>query len=317
MERRGRGDLKAFALFAALSFLLLALIPLLAALIPNITMDFAKAGASAEAETGIAWTSSLLNVTRLAFVEPSLWLLILAAAVPSLAAILIVWTLSGSRSVWDLLARFSPFYRRSDEERNIFTAYIVLPVFLIIATLLIRIIRTMLWADAGTHVFQPLNISLLIPVIIYAFLDQGAVLEELGWRGFAGPSLEACGYGWLAAAICVGILWGLWHVPRDVVSSVPSNLGWGVYAFIYLPAFTLKCVAVSVAAAAAMKVAGGSIWPAIIAHGITNDAVGLGGQASIDVALTPAHQISGALPVCIAAFLTVFLFNYSQRSQPN
>jgi membrane protease YdiL (CAAX protease family) len=47
--------------------------------------------------------------------------------------------------------------------------------------------------------------------IIKFFLDAG-LGEELGWRGFLLPRLQAR-YSALVSSIIVGIVWGLWHLP--------------------------------------------------------------------------------------------------------
>ena len=35
--------------------------------------------------------------------------------------------------------------------------------------------------------------------------------EEIGWRGFASHRMESG--GWVRAAVIIGVLWGLWHLP--------------------------------------------------------------------------------------------------------
>jgi membrane protease YdiL (CAAX protease family) len=142
-------------------------------------------------------------------------------------------------------------------------------------------------------------------LIIAALFDQGAFLEEGGWRGFATPLLQAGQVNPLLAALIVGAAWGMWHVPRDIVSGVADRLGLLTYLALYLPSFVLGAIAVSVLAAACSNRMGGSILPAILLHGLSNDAIGLSGVATIEAALTPAHQFSKALPMlaiaCIVA----------------
>ncbi|HIG44799.1 MAG: CPBP family intramembrane glutamic endopeptidase [bacterium] len=46
-------------------------------------------------------------------------------------------------------------------------------------------------------------------------MDQGELLEEAGWRGYATPLLQDGGVNPLMAAVIVGLAWSLWHVPRD------------------------------------------------------------------------------------------------------
>jgi membrane protease YdiL (CAAX protease family) len=42
-------------------------------------------------------------------------------------------------------------------------------------------------------------------------LVGGGLLEELGWTGFAVPTLLRQRHGVLATGLFVGVLWGLWH----------------------------------------------------------------------------------------------------------
>ena len=136
-----------------------------------------------------------------------------------------------------------------------------------------------------------------------AFLDQGAIFEELGWRGFATPELQERGMNPLKVAIIIGICWGLWHLPRDITTGVIERLGVLSYLFLYLPSFLLGTISVSIIASFYMNKFEGSVIPAIMIHGITNDAIGFAGKASIMEALTPYHQITKAIPFAIIALI--------------
>jgi membrane protease YdiL (CAAX protease family) len=58
--------------------------------------------------------------------------------------------------------------------------------------------------------------------------------EELGWTGFAYPRLRAR-FGWLPAALLLGVLWGLWHLP--VVDSLGAASPHGRYWPEFFAAF--------------------------------------------------------------------------------
>jgi hypothetical protein len=65
---------------------------------------------------------------------------------------------------------------------------------------------------------QPL--FMIFPMIIMQFFMDSGLGEELGWRGFLLPRIQAR-YNALISSIIVGMTWGLWHLPLFLVPSVP------------------------------------------------------------------------------------------------
>jgi membrane protease YdiL (CAAX protease family) len=57
---------------------------------------------------------------------------------------------------------------------------------------------------------QPLGQTLLISLFLSTV--TGAMGEELGWRGFLLPRIQAK-YNALASSLIVGVIWALWHLP--------------------------------------------------------------------------------------------------------
>ena len=280
------------------------MIPLLALIFNDGSMNFDQAATRATNETGLEWTSNLLVMIRLVIVEPLLLLIVLGSAAPALAAILILVFLKKENKWKIFFGRLNPL--KSLEWSQGLKIYGQI-FFLLLSTLFV--IFALRQATGGSYE-QPDNmISLhLIPaILVIAFLDQGAILEELGWRGFATPELQNGGMNPLKAAILIGICWGLWHFPRDLTTGVIERLGLFSYIVLYLPSFLLGTVSVSIIASYFMNKVGGSIIPAIIIHGITNDAIGLSGGASIADALTPYHQITRAIPYTFIAIALLWI----------
>lgn len=90
----------------------------------------------------------------------------------------------------------------------------------------------------------------------------GGGLEELGWRGYALPHLQAR-FGALPAAIGIGLVWAIWHLPLyamiDTTQS-DSNFGW----------FTLQAIALSVILTWIYNGTAGSVLLPVLFHAAVN-----------------------------------------------
>ncbi len=111
--------------------------------------------------------------------------------------------------------------------------------------------------------------------LIGGFIDEGATQEELGWRGFALPSLLEHPYSPLLVAVGLGFLWWFWHFPREVPDLLAGKdimgkkLDWG--AFLYGQSlFLLLVVVESVVMTFFFFRTGGSVIPSILLHGWSN-----------------------------------------------
>jgi membrane protease YdiL (CAAX protease family) len=295
---------KLFMWFYCLTFLLLGIIPLSDFLFGGSGVNFNDIAERASAETGIAWTSNLLVVIRLSLVEPSLLLIVLGSLVPALAAILVLCFVDRPGKWRALFSRFNPFL--GTPLLRALGLYCLMFLVLVPVLLLVLKLRQL---NGGDYVIGQAAMSLsIIPALLsIAFLDQGAVLEELGWRGFATHELQDKLLSPLAVAIVIGVCWGIWHLPRDITTGVIDRLGTVQYLLAYLPSFVLGTISISIIASFFMNKMGGSLIPAIVVHGITNDAVGLSGTASIIEALTPYHQATKNIPLACVAVLIILI----------
>ncbi|HEX7603445.1 MAG TPA: CPBP family intramembrane glutamic endopeptidase [Polyangiaceae bacterium] len=119
---------------------------------------------------------------------------------------------------------------------------------------------------AGSHLGPAVRWLVAIAVNGTLGVLIGAVFalgEELGWRGYLVPRLVA---GKVARPLLVsGVVWGLWHVPLIL---------WGGYATSARPWMSaLLFLAVIVPAGVFfgwLRLATGSVWPAVLAHAVHN-----------------------------------------------
>lgn len=105
--------------------------------------------------------------------------------------------------------------------------------------------------------WQPGSFS---PLLLMTFLFAAG--EEIGWRGFALPTMLAHGYRPLTAALILGALWALLHLPLVL----PGMLSAGTP----MPAQFLIVLTLSIILTWAYLGGGNSLSPAVLLHGGQN-----------------------------------------------
>jgi len=125
--------------------------------------------------------------------------------------------------------------------------------------------------------------------------------EEWGWRGFLLPKLLPLGQ-W-PALIFSGAMWGFWHAPVVLLGfDYPQHRELGV---ILMVAF---CVIIGILIGW-LRLASGSIWPCVVAHGTLNGCAGVpymlaDAKSSFDTAQVTILGWTGwILPLLLIALL--------------
>jgi membrane protease YdiL (CAAX protease family) len=103
--------------------------------------------------------------------------------------------------------------------------------------------------------------SLTIGVVTAAITAMG---EEIGWRGLLVPQLARINT-FARTALISGIIWGLWHVPLIISGDYSS----GAPAWFAITGFIVLVIGMSFAFAW-IRLASGSIWPAVLMHSVHN-----------------------------------------------
>lgn len=64
----------------------------------------------------------------------------------------------------------------------------------------------------------------VIPFFLVDALTNG---EEMGWRGYVLPRLQAR-FSALVSSLILGVVWGLWHLPKSWMAGEPMSLVWAI-----------------------------------------------------------------------------------------
>lgn len=108
---------------------------------------------------------------------------------------------------------------------------------------------------------QPMTVSVLL-ISFLLCLITGAMGEELGWRGFMLPRLQAR-FNALVSGLIVGIVWAFWHLPLWYL----PGMVWEALPFW---AFALQAVTSSIVFTWVINNTGGSMVMATVIHLMMN-----------------------------------------------
>jgi uncharacterized protein len=137
-----------------------------------------------------------------------------------------------------------------------------------------RFLQAVVTKTAGPPLFQfaswPSFIWFGVSMMI---LDPGPLGEDPGWRGFALPRMLKF-FRPATAAILLGIIWTLWHLPAFLFSGMPQS-GLPIHWFI------VAMISVTVLMSWASINTGGAVIPAVLMHWAFNRFSDLSTQGAI------------------------------------
>jgi len=144
------------------------------------------------------------------------------------------------------------------------------------------------------------DVSLLIAVIFLAFsIFPGSALgEEIGWRGYALPRLQA-GRSALSASLILGVIWGFYHLPLYFTGQAARPLS-------LFPPFLISVIALSVILTWVYNSTGGSLLLVVLIHATFNLPLTLlitplGSQMTLALSLYVGLTVVAAIVVVIWA----------------
>jgi membrane protease YdiL (CAAX protease family) len=145
-----------------------------------------------------------------------------------------------------------------------------------------------------------LGMPLLTAVILLAFMifPGSALGEEIGWRGYALPCLQA-GRSALSASLILGVIWGFYHLPLFFTGQAFRS------PTILVPSL-ISTIALSIILTWVYNSTGGSLLMVVVIHATVNLPMTLsidelGSRATVPLLLYFALLVVAAIVVVIVA----------------
>jgi membrane protease YdiL (CAAX protease family) len=208
---------------------------------------------------------------------------ILGSSVPSALAILLVARLQGRAEVRRLVRRLLI----ARVAVGWYAAVVALTALAVVAV----------WVSTLFGFPTPVvavTIPGLLSVFLFSIFPGSALGEELGWRGFALPRLQARRSA-LAASLIVGTVWGTYHLPLFLLGSPTRPFA------LFLP-FALSCVIMSIFYTWMYNGTRGSLFIAVLLHAATNLPLSIV-FAPLERRVLPAYWIYVGMLALAAAIL--------------
>jgi membrane protease YdiL (CAAX protease family) len=193
---------------------------------------------------------------------------------PTVSAIVVTGVARGRQAVKALLGAYAP-KRGSLGWPEALRLYALLLALIVAGAAVIVLLDSLLnggqrlpqftkaWALADWKLFAAGWLAALLT-------NQGGLLEELGWRGYAWPLLVRRIGSPLFAAVLLGVAWALWHLPREILPIAMGQFAIGRF-LVEQGLFIVACIGMTIVAVTFVNYLGGSVLPAIIIHGTLNN----------------------------------------------
>jgi len=175
------------------------------------------------------------------------------------ASLLMTWLTLGGAAVGQLLRR----YLMWRVGWKWYLALLIIPAAAALGVWLNALITgtSVDWSHVTADNLRPPGFSRLAFVIPFLLVDLINNGEEIGWRGYVLPRLQSKSSA-LVAALVVGVIWGLWHLPKFL-----DHWDWGYFAL-----FMIDATAKSILLAWIYNGTRGSLLLAALAHSAWNTA---------------------------------------------
>jgi membrane protease YdiL (CAAX protease family) len=173
---------------------------------------------------------------------------------PGIVAIAILYWIGGRREVAKLVERLNPLRAKI----NCFFLAAILPFGILFASASMNLLTR------GTDIPLPV-FSTWIPHLLIN-LPFAPLWEELGWRGFLLPRLQAT-LNSFRASLLVGVIWGPWHAPLQLQLYKDSP---NIPALLGFPVFCIFVLGLSVIVTWLYNRSRGFLLPCILFHGVLN-----------------------------------------------
>lgn len=185
-----------------------------------------------------------------------------ATAGPSIAALVVAMLIRGG-AIRRLLAGFSL--------RRLPVGWALVALLLPLGMVGAAITASVAFMGGSTPVLTGAVLGTLAGEFVRVLLLGGPLEEELGWRGFALPRLQERRSAF-DAALLLGLVWGLWHIPLYFVPGTGQSESVGDVgsAAFLIGAFVIWTMGLSVLFAWLFNQTGGSLIAVILLHAAVN-----------------------------------------------
>ncbi len=203
--------------------------------------------------TGFLWTLAALGARDVIPTLPGLT--VIGTLGPLVAAVILTAQESGRAGLRSLLGRIVRW-----RVAPVWYGVVLLgPILLYLVGLALEVIFLSGRPPSLGALIGVLPTLVIVAVYMVVFVALG---EEVGWRGYALPALQAR-YGALVSSVILGVLWALWHLPVFFNPDTHySNLPFVIQLAFQIP--------VAILFTWVFNSTGGSVLMAILLHAVLN-----------------------------------------------